>query len=127
MPDTELPNISSRSHDVEKDVEKEAENDVENGVKQHESKPPRQPSFPEGGARAWAVVAGAFCILFCTFGWMNTFGVFQSTYQAHQLSNEPSSTISWIGSVQTCLLMGGGIIGGPLFDRYGAVRVSTTR
>ena len=55
---------------------------------------------------------------------MNTFGVFQTTYQAHQLSNEPSSTISWIGSVQTCLLMGGAIIGGPLFDRYGVALVS---
>lgn len=27
--------------------------------------------FPEGGLRAWSVVVGAFCCLFCSFGWIN--------------------------------------------------------
>ena len=27
--------------------------------------------FPDGGATAWLVVAGAFCSLFCSFGWIN--------------------------------------------------------
>jgi hypothetical protein len=30
--------------------------------------------FPEGGARAWMVVLGAFCVSFSTFGYMNAFG-----------------------------------------------------
>lgn len=31
-------------------------------------------AFPEGGLKAWATVAGAFCVLFCTFGYLNAFG-----------------------------------------------------
>lgn len=33
-----------------------------------------QVTFPEGGLRAWSVVAGAFCISFCTFGYLNAYG-----------------------------------------------------
>lgn len=36
--------------------------------------PPADDVFPEGGLKAWGVVAGAFCVLFCTFGYLNTFG-----------------------------------------------------
>jgi len=32
------------------------------------------PTFPEGGARAWSVVAGTSGVLFCTFGYANAFG-----------------------------------------------------
>jgi hypothetical protein len=28
-------------------------------------------SFPEGGLKAWTVVAGAVCCLFVSFGWIN--------------------------------------------------------
>lgn len=28
-------------------------------------------SFPDGGWEAWLVVSGAFCVLFCSFGWIN--------------------------------------------------------
>lgn len=31
-------------------------------------------SFPEGGARAWGVAAGAAGVLFCTLGYVNSFG-----------------------------------------------------
>jgi len=31
-------------------------------------------TFPEGGARAWSVVAGTSGVLFCTFGYANAFG-----------------------------------------------------
>lgn len=33
---------------------------------------PWHPSqFPEGGLQAWLVVLGAFCCVFCSFGWIN--------------------------------------------------------
>lgn len=35
---------------------------------------PAEVTFPEGGARAWSVVLGTSCILFCTFGYANAFG-----------------------------------------------------
>lgn len=28
-------------------------------------------SFPDGGLKAWLAVSGAFCCLFCSFGWIN--------------------------------------------------------
>jgi hypothetical protein len=27
--------------------------------------------FPDGGLEAWLVLTGAFCCLFCSFGWIN--------------------------------------------------------
>ena len=33
-----------------------------------------EPEFPEGGVRAWTVVAGAFSMMACTFGYVSTFG-----------------------------------------------------
>lgn len=46
--------------------------------------------------------------------------VYQDYYLTHQLSDYSSSAIAWIGSVQVFLQYGGGLLGGPLFDRYGA-------
>ena len=56
--------------------------------------------FPDGGARAWLTVLGAFLALFCSFGQLNSFGTFQTWYAEHQLHDLPPSTISWIGSLQ---------------------------
>ena len=55
---------------------------------------------PDGGARGWLTVFGAFLALFCTFGQLNSFGTFQTWYAEHQLHHLPPSTISWIGSLQ---------------------------
>ena len=51
-----------------------------------------------------------------TRGLINTFGVFQTFYEGHILSHEPPSTIAWIGSVESFLLLFGGVVTGPLFD-----------
>lgn len=98
-------------------------------------------TFPEGGARGWATTAGAAGVLFCTFGYINTWGYdftfrlmgfvgyltlkliycrfYQEYYQTHQLSGETPSAISWIGSVQGFFIFSGSLVGGPLFDQYG--------
>ncbi|CZS94982.1 related to monocarboxylate transporter [Rhynchosporium graminicola] len=74
--------------------------------------------YPDGGLKAWLVVAGAAGVLFCGFGHANA--VYQEYYSTHQLRDEAASTISWIGSLQLFFLFGGNLIGGPLFDRYGS-------
>lgn len=43
-------------------------------VEDNKERPQAEDAFPEGGLKAWAVVAGAFCVLFCTFGYLNAFG-----------------------------------------------------
>lgn len=60
---------------------------------------PRQ--NPDGGLQAWLCVLGAFCTLFCSFGWINTIAVFQNYYQTHQLKEYSPSTVSWIPSLET--------------------------
>lgn len=36
-----------------------------------ESITPSPDDFPDGGLQAWMVVAGGFCAIFCSFGWIN--------------------------------------------------------
>jgi hypothetical protein len=45
---------------------------------------PWDPSqFPDGGVKAWLVVAGGFCCLFCSFGWINC--KFKSILRSHEV------------------------------------------
>ncbi|MCJ1404982.1 hypothetical protein MMC11_008208 [Xylographa trunciseda] len=81
---------------------------------------PETMTFPEGGSRAWCVVIGCAGVMFCTLGHVNAFGVYQEYYETHQLQDHSPSDISWIGSLQIFFQFAGGLVGGPLFDRYGA-------
>lgn len=74
---------------------------------------------PEGGLRAWLVAGGAAALFFCTLGFANSFGVFQEYYLSHQMKGESASKVAWIGSLSMFLQFFAGMIGGPLFDRYG--------
>lgn len=75
--------------------------------------------FPDGGTEAWLVVFGAWCGLFCSFGWLNSIGVFQEYYQFNQLSHYSPSTIAWIPSMELFIMFFAGPIAGKLFDNYG--------
>uniref|UniRef100_A0A093V8M1 Putative transporter MCH4 n=1 Tax=Talaromyces marneffei PM1 TaxID=1077442 RepID=A0A093V8M1_TALMA len=68
------------------------------------------------GFTAWLQVLGAFFLFFNTWGLINTWGAFQTYYEEHILSHESASTISWIGSIESFLLMFIGVVSGPLFD-----------
>ncbi|KAG8164307.1 hypothetical protein KVR01_006225 [Diaporthe batatas] len=84
--------------------------------------PPGGTPPPNGGTRAWLQVFGAFGVFFNTWGLLNTFGVFQTYYETGELFVESSSNISWVGSIQAFLVLTGGLISGPLYDR-GFLRV----
>ncbi|KAF8809866.1 MFS general substrate transporter [Phlegmacium glaucopus] len=73
--------------------------------------------FQEGGTRGWATVIGAILIQFCGFGYANSFGVFQDYYTRIYITNESSSTIAWIGSINAFLIIISGIYVGVLYDR----------
>ncbi|KAF7935921.1 uncharacterized protein EAE98_002141 [Botrytis deweyae] len=107
--------------DIERSVEKAETKNERLEATQSEAKKQNAfiMDFPDGGARAWSVAAGAAGVLFCTFGYINAFGVYQEYYQTHQLSHRTPSDISWIGSLQVFFLFSGSAVGGPLFDRYG--------
>ncbi|GJE91219.1 MFS general substrate transporter [Phanerochaete sordida] len=72
--------------------------------------------IPDGGLRAWIVVAGAFCLSFATFGYVVSWGAFQEYYQTTALSSRSPSDIAWIGSLQYSLIFLPGLITGYLFD-----------
>ncbi|KAG8722434.1 hypothetical protein FRC08_002415 [Ceratobasidium sp. 394] len=74
------------------------------------------PQIPDGGATAWATVAGAWLVLFCTFGYANAFGVYEDYYTREYMTNKSSSDIAWIGSTQLCLQFLMGLVSGKLFD-----------
>ncbi|KAL2842425.1 putative monocarboxylate transporter, partial [Aspergillus pseudoustus] len=78
---------------------------------------------PNGGSRAWGVALGAFAAQMCTFGYINTFGIFQSYYSTTFLASKSSSAISWIGSLQAFFLFLFGTLSGPLSDRLGVKAV----
>ncbi|KAJ7185466.1 MFS general substrate transporter [Mycena filopes] len=71
---------------------------------------------PDGGIQAWATVAGAWFVLFGTFGYLYSFGAYEDYYTLEYLSNHSPSSIAWIGSVQLTLPFLLGIVSGKLFD-----------
>ncbi|KAJ7493780.1 MFS general substrate transporter [Mycena latifolia] len=72
--------------------------------------------FPDGGFRAWAVVFGAFWTAFSTWGYISSWGIFQVYYQQVVLRHSTPSEISWIGSIQRCIIFLPGVLVGRLFD-----------
>ncbi|CEO58969.1 hypothetical protein PMG11_03661 [Penicillium brasilianum] len=76
-------------------------------------------SPPDGGLQAWLMVLGAWCALFCTFGWINSVGQFQSYYETVLLSKYSASTIAWIPSLQIFFMFAMGPIVGRLYDNFG--------
>jgi hypothetical protein len=75
---------------------------------------------PDGGLEAWLVAAGAGCIFFAGLGFINSTGVFIEHYISHQLRGRSADDIAWIASLSSFLQFASGLVGGPLFDRYGA-------
>ncbi|KAG1749131.1 major facilitator superfamily domain-containing protein [Suillus paluster] len=73
--------------------------------------------FPEGGRAAWATTFGSFLVQLCGFGYTTSFGVYQDFYTQHYLTNETSSAISWIGSLNAFSITAVGLISGLLYDR----------
>ncbi|KAL4931446.1 major facilitator superfamily domain-containing protein [Aspergillus undulatus] len=84
------------------------------------------PAAPkEGGVRSCLQVFGTFFILFNIWGLAFAFGSFQSYYVLDFLPSVGTSAISWVGTIQSWLLIIGGLVSGPLFD-LGYYRIMIT-
>lgn len=91
--------------------------DTEAAVDAPETVSPFHPSqFPDGGRDAWLCLLGSFCCLFCSFGWLNCIGVFQSYYQTTLLREYDPSTIAWIASLEIFVMFFPGPIVGFFYD-----------
>ncbi|KAL8786672.1 MAG: hypothetical protein Q9195_008108 [Heterodermia aff. obscurata] len=69
---------------------------------------------PDGGLKAWTQALMGHLVVFNTWGYINSFGVFQSYYV--NALNETPSAISWVGSVQIFLLFAIGSASGRATD-----------
>ncbi|KAF2234210.1 MFS general substrate transporter [Viridothelium virens] len=69
---------------------------------------------PDGGVLAWTQAIMAHLVIFNTWGYIASFGVFQ-TYYTTTLGH-PASDISWVGSVQIFLLFFIGTFSGRAID-----------
>lgn len=74
------------------------------------------PAVEDGGSRAWLQVLGSFITFSNLWGFTFAFGSFQTYYELTYLPSQTASTISWIGTVSTFLLISGGVLSGPFFD-----------
>jgi hypothetical protein len=69
--DSSLVNIAKDSKpEQQAEIAQEPRSDPEKKLKV-ESTSPNPDNFPDGGLQAWMVVAGGFCSIFCSFGWIN--------------------------------------------------------
>ncbi|KAL7923274.1 major facilitator superfamily domain-containing protein [Trichoderma austrokoningii] len=90
-------------------------NETETALSQDDRHEDVKQSF-DTGLKAWLQVLGSFFLYFNSWGIINAFGVFETYYEQHILSNKSPSLIAWIGSVQSALLMVVGVVSGSLFD-----------
>jgi MFS family permease len=105
--DIEQPPLNEKQHDTTEPIAPAAVS-------------PFHPSqFPDGGKDAYLCLLGGFCCLFCSFGWLNCLGVFQSYYQLNQLRDYSPSTIAWIASLEIFVMFLPGPIVGWVFDNHG--------
>ncbi|RAL06718.1 putative MFS monocarboxylate transporter [Aspergillus homomorphus CBS 101889] len=78
------------------------------------SKPPS-----EYTPRACLMLLGSFTGVFCTVGFMNSFGLFEEYYAKSQLAEESQSTIAWIGAIAVFFIFFVSVVSGPLLDTIG--------
>ncbi|TQS32257.1 hypothetical protein Golomagni_07431, partial [Golovinomyces magnicellulatus] len=69
---------------------------------------------PDGGLTAWLQVVAGHLVVFNAFGYIISFGIFQPHYE--QVLSMPPSAVSWIGSIQICLVYFVGVFSGRAFD-----------
>ncbi|RJE23661.1 Major Facilitator Superfamily [Aspergillus sclerotialis] len=72
-----------------------------------------------GGWRAWASVAGASLLQFCSLGYVNACMIFQLHYKKHLWKDRTPSSLAWITTIHIFLLFGFGPSFGLLYDIHG--------
>ncbi|KAF8880547.1 major facilitator superfamily domain-containing protein [Infundibulicybe gibba] len=77
---------------------------------------PEDVNTEDGGLRGWMTVAGAWLVLFSTFGYIYSFGLRADYYTRVFLTSHSPSSIAWIGSFQLMMPFAMGLISGKLFD-----------
>ncbi|KAE9390435.1 MFS general substrate transporter [Gymnopus androsaceus JB14] len=112
-------------HDNVEDVEMDNRSKSKKGdvrIQEKEASSNESPAMtiaevPDGGLKAWLVVAGSMFAMISSFGYIYSWGVFQSYYQQVLLKDNNASDIAWIGSIQNALGMMPTVFAGRLLDK----------
>jgi hypothetical protein len=70
---------------------------------------------PDGGLEAWSMAFAAHLVLFNIWGFINSFGLFQ-TYYVQVMKIGGDSSVAWIGTTQVFILFGMGTWTGRALD-----------
>jgi hypothetical protein len=85
--DEEIDAQQHVSGDIEKATPLDDDDDHSNEPRQVAPTGPDPAAFPDGGFDAWMAVAGGFCTIFASFGWINCRPTaFDSPYQVSKAS-----------------------------------------
>lgn len=115
---SEKPAPDAAIHDQDDDHE-EHDHDLTGSESHNDDDAETKSLAIDGGGAAWLVVMGAWCSSFCSYGWINSVGIFQEYYATGPLKEYSASQIAWIPSLQIFFMSFLGPIMGVLFDRYG--------
>ncbi|KAI6776428.1 hypothetical protein HG530_000373 [Fusarium avenaceum] len=69
---------------------------------------------PDGGLQAWLQAVTGHLVAFNSWGYLISFGIFQPYYE--EQFSLPPSTVSWVGSLEVCLIFLIGTFSGRAFD-----------
>ncbi|OCK84024.1 MFS general substrate transporter [Lepidopterella palustris CBS 459.81] len=72
---------------------------------------------PKEGVKAWLQATGSFLVYVATWGLLSAYGSYQSYYETTLLAHTRTDKIAWVGTVQGVLLILGGVVTGPIYDR----------
>ncbi|KID82968.1 Major facilitator superfamily domain, general substrate transporter [Metarhizium guizhouense ARSEF 977] len=112
--------IAETGAQVSRQVSRQASRrDVETASQELSDSTDDDDDFPDGGLEAWLVVLGAWCVSFCSYGWINSVGTFQEYYQTGPLKEYTASQIAWIPSMQIFLMSFLSPFTGRIFDNHG--------
>ncbi|RYC55500.1 hypothetical protein CHU98_g10713 [Xylaria longipes] len=75
------------------------------------------PPLPKKEPKEWLQILSTFIVFFNTWGFLLTSGAFQSYYELVLIKNYSNSDIAWISTTCAFILLSGGAITGPLYDR----------
>jgi hypothetical protein len=120
---TELSSISSTQKSKPESEQETSNNNLEsgtNGPRDEEAgiQHAEEGEETEGGRQAWLTVLGSSLVYFASFGIISSFGFFQSYYE-DTLVDVPTTTISFVGTLQLTLVNLLAAPAGSLYDRYG--------
>ncbi|CAA7262211.1 unnamed protein product [Cyclocybe aegerita] len=106
----------------EKSVKAQSENSIKEVIITPLVPVPVVEDVMDGGRLAWCTVIGGFLTIASTFGYANSFGVYQDFYTRSRTAS--ASAISWVGSMQIFFIFAMSLPAGKLLD-MGYFRITT--